>query len=202
MKIPYVMKRCSKCEEWKVANTFNFYKRKASKDGLYNYCKKCDSERSKQYKKQHKEERQQYQQQYDKQYYQTPQAQVRHFNSQAKRRQREEEQGAGITKEQWIECNEWFEWKCAYSGEKLQKNKTTHGRTLDHIIALDNGGQHEIWNLAPMRKGYNSSKNNNNNWLEWYKQQPYFSEERLQRIYDWIEYAYNKWSNKQKGAIS
>ena len=28
---------------------------------------------------------------------------------------------------------------------------------------------------------------------EWYKKQKYFSEERLQRIYEWQEYAYNKW---------
>ena len=29
--------------------------------------------------------------------------------------------------------------------------------------------------------------------LEWYIQQPYYSEERLQKIYKWCEYALNKW---------
>ena len=31
--------------------------------------------------------------------------------------------------------------------------------------------------------------------LDWYKQQEYFNEDRLMKIYAWIEYAYEKWNN-------
>lgn len=30
--------------------------------------------------------------------------------------------------------------------------------------------------------------------LEWYKQQSFFSEERLRKIYEWQEYAFNKYA--------
>lgn len=32
---------------------------------------------------------------------------------------------------------------------------------------------------------------------EWYQQQEYYSEERLNKIYEWQEYAKNKWNNKE-----
>lgn len=109
------------------------------------------------------------------------------FNKCTKRRQLEESQGNGITKEQWYEMMEFFEWKCAYSGVVLNKN-----RTIDHIIPLSKGGEHEVWNCVPMHRNYNTSKHAND-MLEWYIQQEFYSEERLNKIYEWIEYAKNKW---------
>ena len=123
------------------------------------------------------------------------------FNKINKRRQKEENQGRGITKEQYKECFEWFDWKCAYSGEKLQKNKSTYGRTLDHIVALDNGGLNEIWNLIPMRLGYNSSKNNRTDTLNWYMEQEYFDIDRLNKIVEWQIYAFNKWGGEEFGEL-
>ena len=123
------------------------------------------------------------------------------FNLNNKRRNKLENQGRGITDEQYIECNKWFNWKCAYSGEKIQKNKSTHGRTLDHIVALDNRGLNEPWNVIPMRKGYNSSKWNRESSLNWYMEQEYFDEERLQRIVEWQIYAYEKWGGEEFGEL-
>lgn len=111
------------------------------------------------------------------------------FNNSAKRRKREENQGNGISKEQWLEMMEFFNWKCAYSGITLDKNN----RSIDHIVALNNNGEHEIWNCIPMYMPYNSSKNTNNI-LEWYIQQEFFSEERLNKIYEWVKYAESKWN--------
>ena len=85
----------------------------------------------------------------------------------------------------------FFNWKCAYSGEDLYKRSST-----DHIIPINKGGQNNIWNFVPMIKNYNSSKYNNEP-LEWYKQQDYFSEERLNKIIAWQQYAYDKWSTKE-----
>ena len=86
----------------------------------------------------------------------------------------------------------FFNFRCAYSGQVLSKGT----RSLDHIKSLNQGGEHEIWNVVPMDRGLNSSKNDKD-LLEWYKSQDFFSEERLQKIYDWQEYAFNKWHNKE-----
>ena len=87
---------------------------------------------------------------------------------------------------------DFFNWTCAYSGEYLGGNNKDKKRTIDHIVALDNGGEHEIWNCVPMLKSYNTSKHTNNI-LEWYIEQPFFSIERLTKIYEWRMYAYEKW---------
>ena len=240
MNIPYVFKRCSKCGEWKVASTVNFYKKKDGKYGLNSRCKKCSAEYKKQhyennkdkileYKKQYygnnKDKILEYKKQYyennkdklteqHKQYYEnnkdkilehskqyrennkdkiaeyfaTPQGQASRFNNSVKRRLREQSQGKGITKEQWLECMKFFGFRCAYSGQVLSKDI----RSLDHIVPLNKGGEHEIFNLAPMYRPYNSSKQDKD-LLEWYKEQDFYSEERLQKIYEWQEYAFNKW---------
>ena len=43
MNIPYVMKKCTKCGEWLVANNINFYKQKKGKYGFTSKCKQCES---------------------------------------------------------------------------------------------------------------------------------------------------------------
>lgn len=116
------------------------------------------------------------------------------FNANNKRRQLEENQGRGTTKEQWYEMMCWFDWKCAYSGTDLTKDN----RSVDHIVALNNGGKHEIWNCVPMFRPYNSSKFTND-MEEWYAQQEFYSEERLIKIYAWCEYAFDKWKPRRKG---
>ena len=78
---------------------------------------------------------------------------------------------------------------CAYSGIQLNKDN----RSIDHIIPLNNNGEHEIWNCVPMLINYNSSKYNKD-MLNWYIQQEFYSEERLKKIYEWTEYAKKKYN--------
>ena len=214
MNIPYVFKRCTKCGEIKLATTEYFRKNKSCKFGLYSQCKVCEQkynkqwcqdnkEHRKEYKKQwrqdnkecNKEYRKQYyqdnkerRQEYNKEYSKTPQGQVIKFNAQCRRRSKEAALGNGITVEQWQECMQFFGWKCAYSGKPLKEGN----RSLDHITPLNSGGENEIWNLVPMYINYNSSKSDKG-MLEWYKEQPFYSEDRLKKIYEWQEYAYNKY---------
>ena len=82
----------------------------------------------------------------------------------------------------------------------MESNNTTNGRTVDHIIALDNGGENEPWNIIPMKKGYNTSKHTKD-MLEWYLEQPFFSIERLTKIYEWRIYAYWKWNGGNNESI-
>ena len=128
---------------------------------------------------------------YSKQYYQSPQGKVATFNNRQRRRTREDQLGTGITKEQWLEMMRFFGWKCAYSGEYLG-GKDNFNRTIDHIIPISKNGPHEIWNLVPMARSLNSSKNNKD-MLTWYKSQECFNRERLDKIYQWQEYAFNKY---------
>ena len=136
--------------------------------------------------RQHYQEHKEYYAEYRKQHYkENPHI---YFNARNKRRQLEENQGRGITKEQWFEMMCWFDWCCAYSGIQLDENN----RSIDHIIALNNNGLNEPWNCVPMLKKYNSSKNTSD-MLDWYKQQEFYSEEKLIKINAWCEYAYEKW---------
>ena len=278
MNIPYVMRKCTKCGEWKVANNINFCKSKKGKYGLASQCKECKNkynkkhreenrEYYKEYRKNHKEEHKEYNKKhrkehrerykrynekwrkenrekdkqckkkwreenkeynekwrkehreeikeynknynkehnYSKTYYHNNKDKIKNkaknynknnpekkFNSHSKRRLKLENQGNGITKEQWYEMFMFFDFRCAYSGEYLGNENNKKIRSIDHIIPLDNNGEHEIWNLVPMLKSYNSSKGTKD-LLEWYLEQPFFSIERLTKIYEWRIYAYEKW---------
>ena len=112
------------------------------------------------------------------------------FNHNVNRRTKEENQGDGISKEQWYEMMNFFDWKCAYSGEYIGGN--SEFRTIDHIIPISIGGEHEVWNCIPCYSSYNFSKKDKE-MLDWYTQQPFFNEDRLGKIYEWIEYAKNKY---------
>ena len=221
MNIPYVMRQCSMCGEWLVANSINFYKYGKNKNGttrLSRKCKECSKKYGKQWYDDHKEQRSEH----DKIYYQEHKERkketskiwyqnnrekrleywreysksehgrqviaAKKFNTHNKRRLWKQEQGKGITSEHYKEVMSFFDWKCAYSGEKLKKNT----RTLDHIIPLKQGGDHEIWNLVPMARSLNCSKQEKD-MLEWYKEQDCYSEARLAKIYEWQEYARKKW---------
>lgn len=304
MNIPYAMRKCSKCGEWKVASTFNFYRNKSKKDGLNTECKKCKAMRDKKYREANKEKvaerRKQYYEankekelekmkqyyeankemlleyhkqyckankekvaeakkqyyennkdkileqrkqhyednkemileqqkqyrennkeriaeskkqyyeankdkiaeykkqwrldnkdktsEYSKRYRQSSKGQAMRFNANNKRRHKKEAQGTGVTPDQWLEMMQYFDWRCAYTGERL----TDKTRSGDHIVPLDAGGDDMIWNMVPMLRNLNSSKNNKD-MLEWYREQDFYSEARLAKIYEWQEYARKKW---------
>ena len=69
MNISYVMKKCTKCGEWKVASTVNFYRQKSCKYGLQNQCKKCWNKQTKQWRKNNKNKIAEYNKRYHKRYY-------------------------------------------------------------------------------------------------------------------------------------
>ena len=196
-RCPFCIKVCTNCGKILVANSNNFARDKNKKYGLEQFCKECKHKNDKQWRKENQEYLEQYREdnkeeikeRYKQWRKNNPE---KEFNNRIKRRQREENQGRGITKEQWLEMFEFFEWKCAYSGEKLS-GSVNHNRTIDHIVPLNKNGENEIWNLVPMFKSYNSSKQDKD-MIEWYTQQEFYSEERLNKIYEWIEYARNKWN--------
>ena len=195
---------CKQCDyksnkNWKDNNS---NKLKEYQSNYYNNNKEQILDYQKNYRKNHKKERKEY----DKIYQNKNKDKIRirrlsyvknnpHiiFNNDIKRRLRAENQGSGITKEQWYEMMKFFDFKCAYSDEYIGGDSDK--RTIDHIIPITKNGEHEVWNCVPMYANYNYSKNNAN-MLEWYLEQPFFSIERLTKIYEWRIYAYEKWGKE------
>ena len=142
------------------------------------------NERNKRYYEANKEKMAEY----NKQWRQSPQGKVAIFNINHRRRIKEEQQGSGITKDQWLEMMKFFDFRCAYSGEVLSK-KT---RSVDHIVPISTGGDNMIWNMVPMTRSLNSSKHDKD-MEKWYREQSFYDPSRLQKIYKWQEFAYNKY---------
>ena len=186
----YLCKRCTKCG--RILPLIGFNKDSQGKLKRKSYCRKCSNQYGKEYREKNKDKRREY----DKKYRMSPRGQVVTFNKHHKRKLRKENQGSGITKEQWVEMMEFFDWKCAYSELTLDKNKN---RTIDHIIPLSKNGDHEIWNLVPMCSNYNFQKQDKD-MLEWYQEQEFYSEERLMKIIEWTIYAYDKWGKNDETA--
>ena len=195
--------RCKKCgkqynqenkEKKQQYNKQYYQENKEQRLQYQNQYYQDNSEKRQQYDKQYYQEHKLEKQQHQQQYNQTPQGQIVRFNGYAKRRKREEAQGNGITKEQWLEMMQFFDWKCAYSGVSLSIKKN---RSIDHIIPLVKGGEHEVWNCVPMDKRLNKSKQDKDI-MEWYTAQDFYSKERLDKILAWQQYAYNKWSNTEE----
>lgn len=65
------------------------------------------------------------------------------------------------------------------------------------LLLLAKDGAHEIWNLVPMYGSYNYSKRDKD-MNEWYLQQDFYSEDRLNKINEWQEYAYNKYATQKE----
>ena len=212
MNIPYVFKKCTKCGEIKLATSDNFNKEKEGKYGLKSQCKICikkyrekNKDKTKEYREKNKEKIKEYQKEYQKKYRENNKDKIKEsqkkyrlsekgkrtaFNFRSKRRFKEENQGNGITKEQWLEMMDFFEWTCAYSGEYIGGN--SEERSIDHIIPLSKGGENEVWNCVPMLRSLNSSKRDKD-MLSWYKEQSFYNKWRLNKIQKWQEYAYDKW---------
>ncbi len=82
-----------------------------------------------------------------------------------------------LTDQDWQECLEYFDTKCAYCG-------STEQLTMDHVDPVSKGGTHTVTNIVCACKSCNSSKGTKNI-IKWYGAQPFFSQERLNRIFEW-----------------
>jgi 5-methylcytosine-specific restriction endonuclease McrA len=216
MSCPFCIICCRVCKKLLVANNNNFAKKKGGKHGLSTMCKKCRSDYHKQHKdhdnkrnakyyennkdqilnrqkeyKQNNLEKVREQNRIKNKRYRTRHPEVA-FNVATKRRLKEDSQGSGLTHEQFLDMMNWWNWSCAYSGHIFSSHNKDKDRTIDHIIPINNNGVHEVWNMVPMYANYNYSKQDRN-LLEWYKEQSFYSEERLNKIYEWCKYAKNKY---------
>lgn len=82
-------------------------------------------------------------------------------------------------KRMWKESikNQWDN-RCAYCG-------STERLSLDHIIPQCKGGSNQVNNVLCACTKCNADKGHED-WIIWYIQQPFFTEERRRRIEDWM----------------
>lgn len=83
-----------------------------------------------------------------------------------------------VTLAEWKETLEYFDNSCAYCG-------STDKITQDHIVPVANGGLNTKYNLVPACKSCNCSKNSRP-LVQWYMQQPFATEERLQKVIEFM----------------
>lgn len=79
-----------------------------------------------------------------------------------------------------------FNNRCAYCGCDGPLSE-------DHVVALGCGGPHAIENVVPCCLSCNKKKNAQDA-ESWYRKQPFFTEERWQKIREAIEWALQKTS--------
>lgn len=192
------LKWCSSCETVKPIE--EFYK---SRDSLYGFCKECACKRSSQsrtnnhyYDRPEVKERTRIQQ---KQYRARPEVKehIRMHTAEYRRRQYATEEGrqkelirchnrrtkikGTVTLTEWKETLEYFDNSCAYCGG-------TGKITQDHIVPVSEGGLNTKYNLVPACPFCNTSKNNRP-LVQWYMKQPFATEERLQKVLDFMQKA-------------
>lgn len=85
------------------------------------------------------------------------------------------------THQQWKETVIFFGGECAYCGRTTKKGERL---TRDHLVPVSQGGVTTEDNIVPACTHCNSSKGTSE-WREWFMKQPFFSQERMNRIFRW-----------------
>ena len=185
------LKRCTKCGENKPNTNEYFAFSNKSKGILRPSCKVCDKkhreknkdkmkEYNKNYYENNKDKIKGYSKEYHKKYYEHNKDKRKGYTH--KRRSLKLGNGGSYTKAQWLDTLEYFDYKCAYTGECIK-----HSCHVEHIVPISKGGTSYIWNLVPSTASANLSKQNRD-MEEWYREQEYFCEERLNKIYEYQKY--------------
>lgn len=91
------------------------------------------------------------------------------------------ESGIEYTHQQWKETVIFFGGKCAYCGRTMRKGERL---TKDHLEPVSNGGATTQENIIPACHSCNSSKGAAE-WRSWFMAQPFFSQERMNKIFQW-----------------
>ena len=86
-----------------------------------------------------------------------------------------------ITRTEWKELLLFFGGECAYCGATPRRGQSL---TRDHLCPVDEGGRSTQDNIVPACLSCNSSKGNRD-FKNWFMAQSFFSQNRLNRIFQW-----------------
>jgi hypothetical protein len=200
-------KKCSKCKEWKPMTEEFFYKWKHSTlDEFHAQCKECqkeDSKRRKKAKREHylvldhnwkmrnKEHVRKYNREYKEKFPEKKkEALIRFFenNPDKLKEYYNNHRQHDISTKEWNSVLEVFGHKCIYCGITEEEAKDKYKQKL-HKDHADPEGHNDIRNAVPACRGCNDSK-----WKteleKWFREQEFFSEERLKFILWWTTEGY------------
>jgi hypothetical protein len=97
-----------------------------------------------------------------------------------RRRSRQKNVEHNFSWQEWENCIEHFQYKCAYCGKKKKLQQ-------DHFIPLNSGGEYTSNNIVPACKSCNSGKCNRD-FFEWYPTKEFYSKKREKFILDYLDY--------------
>ena len=195
-------KVCSGCWEQYLLCTDNFARDSATNDGYYSTCKKCKAENNKNWFANNAKDRRTDDKKKDEK--NKEHISERHKKWAAKnkgklvviqqrRTAKLKKLPATLTSDQWEAIKTVFDGRCAYCGVSEADNKKKFGKLLeqDHFIPLSSGGEYTHDNIIPACRSCNSSKKDLK-FSEWYKEQPYYNEERERKILSHLNYSKGK----------
>jgi len=202
-------KMCLICEEWFPCTEEHFHKNKKNKtDGLYPYCKPCARKKSIEWNHSNYER---YRANVDRHKDDEITKQKHRRNAQRRKKnglhqewldknkdrqrmygERRSIKNHNITDEEWDDCRQYFNFRCAYCGKTWEQNKLETRKDL-HREHVDDEGANDLSNCVPACRNCNSYK-----WKfsldEWYNEKnPVFNQERLEKILKWINEDYKKY---------
>lgn len=102
-----------------------------------------------------------------------------------------------ITKQEWIDCKNYFNNCCAYCGISEVEAKKQQGQNLhkEHVIDC---GRNDLKNCVPSCKSCNSEKHLTS-LNDWYNvKNPKYTKDKYLKIYQWLRYDYKKYIKKKK----
>ena len=131
MNCPYSAKICTKCKELLIVCELNFTRRKDSKDGFRNECKRCKTKYNKQYREEHKEvlaeKRKEYYEENKevlaekrKEYYEEHKEEILIVNKQYREEHKEE---MAEYKKQWNKKNQYRRFNSHNKRRQLEENQ-------------------------------------------------------------------------------
>lgn len=210
-------KKCKwDCNDWYPMTEEYFHKNKSNKtDGFHSYCKVCTRRKSLDYRNTHLEQarattykhyidnkekyvesRNQWmsdnKERYREYYKGFQKENAAYFSKYNKERMQNKTHE--ISDQEWLDCLRYFNYECAYCGINETEAKSLHKKKL-HKEHVNSEGSNDLSNAAPACTPCNSSK-----WAhpmeEWYRSRMFFEEEKLNKIYRWLNRDYKQYKVK------
>lgn len=211
-------KQCSICGEIKPLSEFYKQKKYSKKRGNWIYyhpeCKKCASERSYKWEKDNPDKRKK---SLLKRRYTDEKIQELRINSKQRlangkqlawqrenkdkireyNLKRKEQKTHKISDKEWEECKNYFNYRCAYCGLKIEEHYIKHSNKIIlgdfHKEHVDSEGKNDLSNCIPSCESCNSKK-----WKydfeDWYKNKSeVFDIDRYNKILKWLNEDYKKY---------
>jgi len=200
-------KKCKMCDEYKLLNEFYTQNKTNAKGELYTYynpkCKDCCIKVQLQWEKENPEKRKHHIKRYNnnprtikyqvnkhKEYKRNGTSKYKEWQQNNKDKLKEYSLKRAhkvheFTQEEWEECKDFFDRKCAYCGISEEYALETQGQRL-HKEHVNHDGSNKLDNCVPACRSCNSSKGKKD-MESWYRSKGYFSVDKLNKIEEWLK---------------